>query len=98
VHDTGAFAKNINRTRTSAAGSENVRIENGTSRSREIASCNLLNETGHVNMSRASPGTWRIKTVQASIRFNGGSLAIKRRMDVRKARSYLWGRRSLKTE
>ena len=81
VHHAGALAQHFHRAGLGATGAENIRVENPQRRAAKIPGADALDKARNVDMRGTSAGTRRVKTIQATIGFNHGSLRLKRRLD-----------------
>src|SRR5882757_742125 len=98
MHHAGSLAQNLDRTRPGTTRAQNIRIEDRASRTGKITAGDLLDEPRHINMSRTSRGTRRIKTVEATICLRHRSLPVKWRVQIAEAFHHLRMRRHMFTK
>src|SRR5580704_1797743 len=82
-HHTRALAEHFGRTNSSAACAEDIRLEDHARRPAHIRRHDPLDEPRHIDPRRARLNTRRVKTVEATGRFDGRLPRVHRRRDVR---------------
>ena len=83
VHDTGAFAEDIDRAGPRAAHAQDVRLEDHPCRTLHVAAGDALDETGNVDVCRAGGHARRVEAVEAPICLGHRRTGVQRRMQVR---------------
>ena len=80
MHHAGSLAQHLHGTRPGATRAQNIRIEDGASRTGKVSTGNFFDEARHIDMRRARHGARRVKTIETSICFGHSSLPVERRM------------------
>jgi hypothetical protein len=97
MHDTRAFAEHLGRTNAPATFAQNIRFEDDSRRSSNIARHDAFDESGNINPRRTRNRARGVKTIEAARSLDGGLSGIQRRSDVGEIlfvllRRQLWSR------
>jgi hypothetical protein len=87
VHDAGPFAEHLYRASLGTTAAKNVGIKDAERGAAKVSRADALNESGHIDMRWTRSRARRVKTIQATIRFDDGSLRRKRWFDLSKTLS-----------